>query len=94
MGARVRESSERALKRVQLPCDERPTLIPCSACEGQGRRITETKDGKYRARICRWCGGKCFIDKKMHDIFVRWLCIYNWNRHAGACDKKASKGTH
>ena len=70
---------------MQLPSSDRPTLMPCSACEGQGRYLIETKDGRYQAKICRWCDGKAFIDKPMHDIYVRWLRILNWNRHKGRC---------
>jgi hypothetical protein len=85
MGTRRRESSSRAIQRTSLPPDDRPTLIPCPVCEGQGKRLIETQDGRYRANTCRWCDGKCFIDQEMHRMFRRWLRIYNHNNLRGLC---------
>ena len=88
MGSQTRKSSSRALARVTMPSSERETLIPCPACEGQGKLLLETRDGRYKMRVCRWCDGKCFVDHAMHRVFKRWLRIMNHNRLRNLCPKK------
>ena len=88
MESQTKRSSSRALARVFVPSTERETLIPCPACEGQGRHLQEGKQGMYKMRSCRWCDGKCFVDHAMHRLFKRWLRILNYNRLRNACPKK------
>jgi hypothetical protein len=88
MGSQTRKSSGRSLARISIPSTERETLIPCPACEGQGKHLTESKNGRYKMRICRWCDGKCFVDHGMHAVFKRWLRILNYNRLRNRCPNK------
>jgi hypothetical protein len=80
MSTKQRESSQRAVTRARLPSAERETLLPCPACEGQGKHLLDGPDGRYSMKRCRWCNGAGFVDHTMFRVFARWLRIYNRNR--------------
>ena len=85
MGTQNRKSSDRAIARIELPRQDRDTLVFCPACQGNRSIFTELPDGKYKTRMCRWCNATGSVDKIMFTIFKRWLGIYNYNRLRGKC---------
>ena len=87
MGSQKRRSSDRLQIRASMPPMERETLLPCPACGGDGKQLTETV-GTYRMAPCRWCDGKGAVEAKLIAMFRRWLRIKHVNRKAGRCSDK------
>lgn len=84
MGTQTRKASERAMQRLQVDIEDRETLLPCPACNGEYRHLVETPMGSYKTRTCRWCN-MGMVDKRITGLFTRWLRIYNANRAKGLC---------
>lgn len=89
MGTKRRQSSDRALQRVSVPSQERETLLPCPACEGAGKRLTEKDDGTYSMLRCVWCESNGFVDHSMFKMYRRWQRILGFNRERCRATKGA-----
>ncbi len=82
MGARKRRSSDQIRARALEPQDDRETLRPCPACEGEKTIMREMAGGRYSLKACRWCDGQGYVTNPIHAMYLRWLRIYNVNyRH-------------
>jgi len=92
VGGLRRDSEKRRAVRDAIEPDERPTLFPCIACGGSGRRIIERGKGRYRAGKCPWCMGSGAMDHEMIRAFRRWRRIYEYNIMAGRCPRPAEPG--
>lgn len=84
MGSERRKSSDRLQLRLHIPSEDRPTLIPCPACEGEGLAGPQTTT-QYHMGRCKWCDGSGLVDRKIYGVFRRWLGIYHRNRMTGGC---------
>jgi len=87
---KLRSDSERIRRaRLKLNVDDRDTLLPCPACNGEGKRLVETK-GRYRQWSCSWCNGTGATGALMVKAFRRWLGIANWNRLRNPCQIRSA----
>jgi len=73
VGTRRRESQSRLILRITKAIEDRDTLLPCPACEGEGLQLVESATG-YRKITCRWCDDG-HIDKLTAKMYARWLRI-------------------
>lgn len=87
MGTNKKSSSDQWRFRLSLPPEDRVTLLPCPACGGDGKSLTD--DGKrYTVIACRWCDGSGVVDSKIISMFRRWLKIKHHSRKSGRCKPK------
>jgi len=69
------------LLRLTKSMDDRDTLVPCQACEGEGMRLLEYENGSYRRILCNWCD-RGYTDKETARMFDRWLRILKFNQES------------
>ena len=79
MGTERTKSEQRRAARLRLGEGDRPTLLPCPSCDGQGKFVWEDK-GRYRGRDCKWCFASGTVDFYVMKLFTRWLRLRNVNR--------------
>jgi hypothetical protein len=80
VGTQKTESQRRRAERLTLGKDERPTLLPCPACNGNGHHTEETSSGRYRRWACRWCAASGMVDHVVRRLWIRYLRLRNVNR--------------
>lgn len=88
MGTKRREAQSRRLIRLTKAFNNRETLQPCEACEGQGSRILEFANGTYRRVECGWCENG-LTDKNTVLMFARWKRIVAAHTKSGHCSSSS-----
>jgi hypothetical protein len=66
---------------------EAETLLPCPACRGAQRVLTEHEDGRYHSSPCRWCKGTGAVGVSVLRKFFRWRRILQANAVGGRCKR-------
>lgn len=81
---KLRSDSERIRAvRAAKESEDRPTLITCPACSGEGKRMLETPEGRYRFGPCPWCSGNGTTTAEMVAGYRRAERIAQWAKLKG-----------
>lgn len=69
-----------------LPSEERPTLLTCESCGGDGRvEQPGRRAGSYSMLACQWCDGIGFFSVKRREAYRRWKRIKAHHVASGKC---------